>query len=105
MLGLCLAPLRRVNEGATNPEQLGPACPFYFLLLLLLRAALAALRFLLRLALTSLPGEVSDVVFTRDGLLRPTPTPSPTLSLDQLETPTPTPTPTNLAEATNTPEP
>lgn len=35
-------------------------------------------------------GEVTDVIFTRDGIVRPTPTPTPTLSLEQLVTPTPT---------------
>jgi cytoskeletal protein RodZ len=35
-------------------------------------------------------GEVTNVIFTRDGLIRPTPTPTPTLSLEQLVTPTPT---------------
>jgi cytoskeletal protein RodZ len=36
-------------------------------------------------------GEVTEVIFTRDGVLRPTPAPTPTLSLEQLSTPTPTP--------------
>jgi cytoskeleton protein RodZ len=55
-------------------------------------------------------GEVVDVIFTRDGVLRPTATPTPTLSLEQLATATPTPTPTAtigelLPEETNTPLP
>jgi cytoskeleton protein RodZ len=55
-------------------------------------------------------GEVVDVVFTREGILRPTATPTPTLSLEQLATVTPTPTPTAtigepLPEETNTPLP
>jgi cytoskeletal protein RodZ len=55
-------------------------------------------------------GEVIDVVFTRDGLVRPTATPTPTLSLEQLATPTPTYTPTVIAvaplpEEENTPPP
>ncbi|MGD8456710.1 MAG: DUF4115 domain-containing protein [Anaerolineales bacterium] len=55
-------------------------------------------------------GEVVDIVFTRDGVLRPTPTTTPTLSPDQLATATFTPTPTAtigepLPEETNTPPP
>lgn len=55
-------------------------------------------------------GEVVDIVFTRDGVLRPTATPTPTLSPDQLATATFTPTPTAtigdpLPEETNTPPP
>jgi len=55
-------------------------------------------------------GEVVDVVFTREGILRPTATPTPTLSLEQLATATPTTTPTAtigepLLEETNTPLP
>jgi cytoskeleton protein RodZ len=55
-------------------------------------------------------GEVVDIVFTREGILRPTATPTPTLSLEQLATATPTPTPTAtigepLLEETNTPLP
>jgi cytoskeleton protein RodZ len=55
-------------------------------------------------------GEVVDIVFTREGILRPTATPTPTLSLEQLATTTPTPTPTAtvgepLLEETSTPLP
>jgi len=35
-------------------------------------------------------GEVTNVIFTRDGVVRPTPTPTPTLSIEQIATPTPT---------------